>query len=256
MVKTRQSLVITFFLLVILTGSGCYVIEPEPGIVGCEPDPLPAGIVSRFQSVGRSVQGRQMMIEVLGDGTDVTLVMASIHGNEPAGTPLVHALSDYLKANLDFLDGRTVVIMPVANPDGLARGTRYNVHNVDLNRNFTASNRQNNAVNGLAALSEPESRAIHHCIRDYQPDRIISLHQPLACVDYDGPARSMALRMSRLCALPIKKLGARPGSLGSYAGEILDIPIITLEMRRTDSSLSAEQLWQQYGQALLAGIGG
>jgi protein MpaA len=125
---------------------------------------------------------------------------------------------------------------------------------VDLNRNFEAANRVNSKETGLTSLSEPEARVIRQLILQYKPDRIVSIHQPLACIDYDGPALMLAEHMEQYCTLPIKKLGARPGSLGSYAGVTLSIPIITLEMLADDSKLSSEILWQRYGKALLAAI--
>ena len=60
--------------------------------------------------------------------------------------------------------------------------------------------------------------------------------------------------MAQYCALPVKKVGARPGSLGSYAGVTLGIPIITFEMTEADSKLNSEAIWQKYGRALLAAI--
>jgi len=54
--------------------------------------------------------------------------------------------------------------------------------------------------------------------------------------------------------LPVKKLGAKPGSLGSYAGVDMGVPIITFELRRDDSKLDSETLWKRYGKALIAAI--
>ena len=194
------------------------------------------------------------MCLVLGDGPDVTLIMATIHGNEAAGTPLVRSLSWYLRQHPEMLAGRTVVLMAVANPDGMVNDSRYNAKGIDLNRNFEAKNRVNSKQTGLTALSEPEARAIKQVIQQYKPDRIVSIHQPLNCIDYDGPARMLAERMGQYCALPVKKLGARPGSLGSYAGVTLGIPIITFEMLPADSQLNSQALWGKYGRAMLAAI--
>lgn len=195
-----------------------------------------------------------MLYLVLGEGPDVTFILATIHGNEPAGTPLVRRLTRHLDQNREVLTGRTVVLLPVANPDGLANGTRFNVHNVDLNRNFIASNRSSKVRGGSEALSEPEARAIHQLIQQYGPDRIVSIHQPLNCIDYDGPGQQLASHMAQYCALPVKKLGAKPGSLGSYAGVTVGIPIITFEMLANDSELGSESLWRKYGKALIAAI--
>ena len=64
----------------------------------------------------------------------------------------------------------------------------------------------------------------------------------------------LAESMGRYCDLPVKQLGARPGSLGSYAGVTLGIPTITLELLPEDSKLNSEALWQKYGKSLIAAI--
>ena len=225
----------------ILNLTGCYkpVDYPEP---------------YQYQTTGISVQGRSIEHIVLGQGSDTTFIMATIHGNEPAGTQLVRKLHEYLQQNPDILTGKTVVLLPVANPDGLATNSRYNANGVDLNRNFIAANRRSDVKGGPEALSEPEARTIHQLIRQYNPDRIVSIHQPLACIDYDGPGQQLANHMADYCDLPVKKLGSRPGSLGSYAGVTLGIPIITFEMLKNDSTLDAQTLWNKYGKALLAAV--
>ena len=84
---------------------------------------------------------------------------------------------------------------------------------------------------------------------------IVSIHQPLKCIDYDGPAKELAEEMARHCDLPVRKIGAMPGSLGSYAGITLGIPIITLELPKEATNLNSEVLWQRYGPVLIAAIG-
>ena len=244
-------------LVGVLALSGCYEPEPSPKVTGEEPRvTLPPGQTppARHLLMGRSVQGQPIMIQVLGQGSDTTLIMAAIHGNEPAGRGLVEQLSEHLRENLGVLAGRRVVLLPVANPDGMAAGTRENAHGVDLNRNFDAPNRVDNATNGNSALTEPESRALQKIIKDYNPSRIVSIHQPLTCIDFDGPARALATRMAQYCDLPIKKLGAKPGSLGSFTGEQLKIPTITFELPEGAKSMSAAALWEQYGRSLMAAI--
>ena len=236
--------------------SGCYEPEPRPHVIGEDrPTDLPvASSVPKFRVLGRSVQGRPILAQVLGNGADTTLFIATIHGNEAAGTPLMNTLADHLNDHPDLLQDRCVVIVAVANPDGMAAGTRANIRGIDLNRNFDTGNRVNNETHGSAGLSEPESRAIQTAILEFRPDRIVTLHQPLTCIDYDGPGKELAARMARFCALSVKKLGARPGSLGSYTGEELGIPTITLEMPAEASKLSDAVLWNQYGQAVLSAV--
>lgn len=82
---------------------------------------------------------------------------------------------------------------------------------------------------------------------------IVSLHQPIACIDYDGPpeAAELAGRMSKACGLPVKKLGLRPGSLGAWFGEGLGRPILTVELPG-DAAPDPDRLWETYGAALTA----
>ncbi|MBI9017050.1 MAG: DUF2817 domain-containing protein [Phycisphaerae bacterium] len=205
-------------------------------------------------AVGTSVDGRAIECLVLGGGSDVVLLMSTIHGNENVGTPLLERMKVYLQNNSHFLQGRKVVIMPLVNPDGMANNARVNAHGIDLNRNFPADNRIDNKKNGFEALSEPESVAVYNVINRYKPGRIVTMHQPLNCIDYDGPGLALAQRLAGYCDLPVKKLGSRPGSLGSYAGNVLEIPIITVEFPRSDSNLSDQQIWQKYYKMTLAAI--
>jgi len=203
---------------------------------------------------GRSVESRPIHYEIHGRGPEVMLVFSTIHGDEPAGTPLVKRLGHYLALHPEVLDGRRVVLCPLVNPDGLARRTRWNARGVDLNRNYPTANFESGQRHGPRALSEPESRVLMDLIQAFEPCRVLSIHQPLGCIDHDGPARDLAEAMHRHVSLPVKKLGARPGSLGSYVGVTLGIPIITLELPDRASGRSVEENWALYGSMLLAFI--
>ena len=244
---------IVCILLVTAVLAGCYSPTPEPEIVA-EPTILSDEPLVQRSIVGKSIENRPIECSVLGKGHDVTLVLATIHGDEPAGTALVHRLEEHLQQHPQLLHGRMIILLPVANPDGLAHNVRNNARGVDLNRNFDTANRNNNATNGYRALSEPEALVIDQLIGQYAPDRIVSIHQPFACIDYDGPAQMLAQRMAEYCDLPIRKLGAHPGSLGSYAGLTLHIPIVTLELPDSASRFNQETLWNQYGTVLIAAV--
>jgi murein peptide amidase A len=227
-------------------------------LFGCLPALfLPALMASAVEDsvIGRSVEGRPIHCQVFGTGPDVFMVIATIHGNEAAGTPLVEAFAKWLDSNPQELENRQVVIIPVANPDGMAANKRFNVRGIDLNRNFPAGNWKDGDVklHGETPLSEPESRAILQAIMRYFPNRILSIHQPLECIDYDGPAKGLAETMGKVSPLPVKKLGGLPGSLGSFVGETLKKPIITLELPKKTSNDPAE-LWKQYGESLVAAL--
>ncbi len=200
------------------------------------------------------MEWREIDCLALGEGEEVVLFLAAIHGNERAGTPLLRRLARHLRAHPDLLDGRTVLLVPEANPDGAARRRRYNARGVDLNRNFPSANRVSRPRYGGAPLTEPEALALAGLIDRRRPDRIVSLHEPLACVDYDGPGKALAGRLAEACGLPLRRLGGQPGSLGSYVGETLGIPIVTLELPPVARTLDADRLWKRYGAALLEAV--
>ncbi|HLD34826.1 MAG TPA: DUF2817 domain-containing protein, partial [Patescibacteria group bacterium] len=186
--------------------------------------------IKKNYTIGRSVEKRLIRLSVLGNGENTTLFIAAIHGDEPAGTSLAAQLEKYLVDHRKLLKDKKVLIIPIANPDGFAAQTRSNANGIDLNRNFNADNRANNNRNGYFALSEPESEAIYKIIEKYQPQKVVSIHQPFACIDYDGPAAELAAIMSERCGLEVKKLGALCGSLGSYVGIEKNTAIITVEL--------------------------
>ncbi len=217
--------------------------------------PVYQPVTSRV-AIATSNQGRDIECIIHGFGDDTVLFIASIHGDEVAGTSLLASLDSYLKEHPEFLVGKQVVMIPIANPDGFVAKSRFNADGVDINRNFPAENRVNNKVNGFTSLSEPESRAIDSVIRIYKPNRIITFHQPLDCIDYDGPAQELAQLLSKTCKLNVKKLGARAGSLGAYAGEDLGIKVITVELPEEAKHLSQTQLWQQYAKLIFTAING
>jgi protein MpaA len=203
---------------------------------------------------GHSVENRPIECLSIGKGEETVLILASIHGNEPAGTPLLWRLAEHLRENPQLARDRRIVLVPEVNPDGLHHRTRCNVRGVDLNRNFPTSNRRNSKRYGREALSEPEAAVLERFVLDCRPARIVSIHQPLACIDYDGPAMALAERMSECCGLPVRRLGSLPGSLGSFTGNEKSIPTITLELPRNAERLGREELWELYGGALLTAI--
>jgi protein MpaA len=204
---------------------------------------------------GTSVEGRAIEYSVVGAGPRAILVIATIHGDEPAGTPLVERLERELRGRAELVDGLTCVLLPVANPDGLAAGTRANARGVDINRNFPAENHRVSATGDSSPLSEPEARAIAELVQRFRPERIASFHQPLGCVDFDGPAEAWAHELARTCDLPVRKLGGRPGSLGSWAGIDRGIEIVTLELPPNVERLGDDALWERYGALTLAIVG-
>lgn len=232
-------------------------------LVGCAspapaPAPAPSRLAATTTSLGESVRGRAIECITIGHGPRRIMFLASIHGDEPAGTPLLERLIREATNDPDWMDGCTLIVIPNANPDGYESNRRGNANGVDLNRNFPAMSFTSRRRHGESPLSEPESEALHDAILEHRPHRIVSIHQPLSCIDYDGEGEALSLAMADAIdpahRLPVKKLGAYPGSLGSFAGEDLGIPIITVEFSGTAHRLGEEELWSRYGDMLIAAI--
>ncbi len=164
----------------------------------------PAVVESRV--IGHSVRGRAIRAYRVGDPTSSNRVvlMATLHGDEPATRRIL----------TDLRDGRPVHgvdlwLVPVANPDGLARHTRKNAHGVDLNRNYPYhwANLDGRYESGRSAGSEPETRALMAFFDQVRPRRIVSFHQPLNGVDVSSrESRPFARRLADALDLPRRNL--------------------------------------------------
>lgn len=171
-----------------------------------------------------------------------TLIIGVFHGDEAISGQLLDRFVTHLQAGqfaqspIDFAQKPTLII-PVLNPDGLAARTRVNANQVDLNRNYPTPDWHEDNLNtpyysGKAAASEPETRLVMALIEQYQPQKILTVHSPYKVLNFDGPARNLADAMSRESGYEVvESIGyPTPGSFGTYAGKIRQIPVVTLEL--------------------------
>lgn len=88
------------------------------------------------------------------------------HGDEPAGSEALLVISRELTQGLlePLLDRINVVIVPRANPDGAAAGTRVTANGVDMNRDHLL-------------LNTPEARALAQVVNDYRPILVMDAHE-------------------------------------------------------------------------------
>jgi protein MpaA len=116
------------------------------------------------------------------------MLVGGIHtGYEANAVDLLNELIAHFERTLqDVLPGMTLVLVPVANPDGLERGRgasgRFNAHDVDLNRNWDCEWSpdavwQDRQVDpGTEPFSEPETIALAALIYDLRPDAVLFYH--------------------------------------------------------------------------------
>ena len=182
------------------------------------------------------------------DGYEKTVLVTGVfHGDEPDGEYLINR---YLSERSDTKN--RLLFVPCLNPDGLADDKRTNANGVDLNRNFPAKNWEKSAKDeyfgGDEQASEDETRFMVYVIEKYKPDLIITLHEPYAVVNYDGPAKEIAQKISQITGFEVQEsIGyPTPGSFGTYCGLEKNIPTITLELpQHSANQQDKEALWQK-----------
>ena len=203
-----------------------------------------------WPEVGRSVSGRPIVAAAWGDGPCI-LVVGGVHGDEPAS-----GWAAYRLAVLAPAGPVRVVVLPVLNPDGFAGHAKDNARGVDLNRNFPTrdfgSRRREGYDPGPAPGSEPETMVLQKLLERERPVRVLAIHQPLTCVNFDGPAAAWAEVIGHAAGLPVRAdLGyPTPGSLGTFRGVEGGLPVVTLELGPGDP----ETEWGRAERALRAAL--
>ncbi len=184
------------------------------------------------------------------------LIFGGIHGDEFSSISIVFkwltALDSYHSGLFHWR------VVPLLNPDGLLRkkAQRMNHRGVDLNRNFPAPDWSESAEEfwirktarnprrypGPEPLSEPESRWLAEEIERFDPTVIVAVHAPIHLVDFDGPAQPP----QKLGPLELRLMGTYPGSLGRYAGVLMERPVVTIELPHAGimpSPMEQETIW-------------
>jgi len=171
---------------------------PSATMMQATPTPTPSPTPSLIPTpsprvIGHSVEGRPLEVFTFGSGPLKRLLVFGIHGGVESNTV---ALADELIAHLTqhpelIPPENTLIMLRVANPDGLARGTgpdsRGNAHSVDLNRNWRTANWAEHwpekgcwtgypLNGGDGPGSEPEVIWLRRFIVAEKPEAIISFH--------------------------------------------------------------------------------
>jgi len=153
----------------------------------------------RLRTIGKSVRGEPLFALHLGKEprgalTRTAVVLSGVHPTEWIGVETTLRLLDALLG--EDLGERSVVAIPIVNPDGFRRVeqdlrlgrrrfVRHNARGVDLNRNFDAHWGELGLVQrilrrtfspGTRPASEPEVFGVAHHLSSCRVDRALSLH--------------------------------------------------------------------------------
>lgn len=210
-------------------------------------------------TIGHSVNGASIEAWQFGNTGEVIHFYGGFHGDEPEGVEIVFHLKEYLLHHAKLSKHKTIIVVPLVNPDGYKNQTRVNANKVDLNRNFptkdwvSKASQQSSLVKyfpGHKAASEPETCAIIELIEKTKPTKIISFHSLIPHqLNYDGPAKELAYAMSRHNQYPVtENIGyPTPGSLGNFAGRERKIAVITYEL---PEKIDLKTAWKEAQEAL------
>lgn len=130
----------------------------------------PSGTQATLLEIGYSQQGVPIQALVLSraQGTDpdsltatqrpTVVLVGQQHGDEPAGSEALLVVAQELAQGLlePLLKHLNVIVVPRANPDGAAAGTRATANGTDMDRDHLV-------------LSTPEAQALAALVRDYRP---------------------------------------------------------------------------------------
>jgi len=254
-------------VLLLMGCTGFHPLHPkwrdknEPGVAR-QPESLvdassrrPAA-ASPWQTIGHSHRGRPIRIRRIGHGPRRVIWIGGIHGNEQEGVISTRELPLAFTRVPGALGEVTLTIVEDINPDGTAMNRRGNAKGIDLNRNYPARNFVPGKSYGARPLDQPEARALHDLVRSERPHLVIVAHswREDHFINFDGPAVQYAELFAAESGYRVKpsdRISPTPGSLGSWVGRTLGIPILTLEYERGSNPL---RCWMDTRAAILAVI--
>ncbi len=183
-------------------------------------------------------------------------LMAGVHGDEVEGVYVMAQLFEWLKAT-DSVD-LPLIVIPVLNVDGYRTGTRTNARGVDLNRNLPSKSWQPEAraskyFPGESAMSEMENQYLDKLFQKYPPKFILSFHSWKPMLNYNGNCKEAAEFLEKYNNYPVCddiEGHPTPGSLGDYAPETYQSPVLTFECPVLSESIGLKDIWEENREGL------
>ncbi len=119
--------------------------------------------------VGRSIEGRNLSLVSIGQGSTNVFLWSQMHGDEPTATQAIFDIFNFFASDAfgeekkEILDNLTLHFLPMLNPDGAERYQRRNVLGVDINRD-------------ALRLQSPESKTLKRVRDSLSADFGFNLH--------------------------------------------------------------------------------
>ncbi len=166
------------------------------------------------ETIGKSSDGRSIVAYRAGQpGKPVVMVVATMHGEENFGQYVARGLLQGKK-----IEDVDLWVVPVLNPDGLAKDRRWIKGTIDLNRNFPHRFIRR-ANSGPKAASGKETRVAMEFLNRIKPKYLVSWHQPLYGVDsYRVKDKALMNRLVKGLRLPKKSLDCHGSCHGTMTG--------------------------------------
>lgn len=211
---------------------------------------MPDEVIIGNTVVGRAIEAVRFDPPDYARSRPAAVLFGAIHGDESTTVLMLERLIAEL---VERPPGRVTWIVPCLNVDGVLAGTKNNAADVDLNRNFAATNwigkHDAGYFPGSAPQSEPETRALVELIERSAATRLIALHATFRCINWDGAGRQLAEAMGRLSGYDVNgDIGyPTPGSFGSRYGVDLGLEVITPEVPYLEVD---ERSWTEMRTAL------
>lgn len=184
-------------------------------------------------------------------------LIGGVHGDEVEGVYVLKELFSWLKLEHDLKD-LPMIVIPILNVDGYKNQTRVNSHQVDLNRNLPTKDWTNVAREarynpGTKPMSEPENQHLVKLMDKYKPGLIVSFHTWKPILNYNGDCKDVAEFLAKFNNyVTDPDIGyPTPGSLGSYAVEKYNCPVLTFEcpeLKKHRETL--KEIWQENEEGL------
>jgi hypothetical protein len=141
-----------------------------------------------IESVGQSVEGREIDLVTVGQGPRRVLLWSQMHGDEPTATAALFDIFEYVDRHRNddnvrrLLSSLTLYVIPMLNPDGAERFQRRNAQGIDVNRD-------------ALRLQTPEGRALK-AVRDrFNPSVGFNLHNQNWRTSVGDPPRAASISL-------------------------------------------------------------